>query len=130
MSSANACGSSKRVPGSRPATLRNSLSPWTRPLSTLPKLPGPLALPPISTLAAPVPSFQLLPRDIGTSETHGFRPAQCGPNEQKLPARVGSDFWSEIPRPIERNAVAGSVCRTARPGASFRRRPLWPPLLL
>jgi hypothetical protein len=41
MSSTNACGSSKRVPGSRPATLRNSLSPCTRPsihLATLPDL--------------------------------------------------------------------------------------------
>jgi hypothetical protein len=31
MSSTNACGSSKRVPGSRPATLRTSRSPCTRP---------------------------------------------------------------------------------------------------
>ena len=43
MSSTNACGSSKRVPGSSPAILRNSLSPWTRPSIHPPKPPGLLA---------------------------------------------------------------------------------------
>jgi hypothetical protein len=56
MSSTNACGSSKRVPGSRPAALRNSLSPCTRPSIHLAHTSWPCRLPPISTLATPVPS--------------------------------------------------------------------------
>lgn len=54
MSSTNACGSSKRVPGSRPATRRNSLSPWTRPSIHRAQTSWPPRLPPISTLATPV----------------------------------------------------------------------------
>ena len=50
-SSTNACGSSKRVPGSRPATRRNSLSPWTRPSIHRAQTSCPPRLPPISTLA-------------------------------------------------------------------------------
>jgi hypothetical protein len=51
MSSTNACGSSKRVSGSRPATLRNSLSPCTAPSIHLAHTSRPARLPPISTLA-------------------------------------------------------------------------------
>jgi hypothetical protein len=58
MSSTNACGSSKRVPGSRPAALRNSLSPCTRPSIHLAHTSWPCRLPPISTLATPVPSLR------------------------------------------------------------------------
>src|SRR5829696_3764859 len=57
MSSTNACGSSKRVPGSSPAILRNSRSPWTRPPIHLAQTSWPSRLPPISTLATPVFSF-------------------------------------------------------------------------
>ena|SRR5215217_6984604 len=60
MSSTNACGSSKGVPGSSPAILRNSLSPWTRPSIHLAQTSWPSRLPPISTLATPVFSFTSL----------------------------------------------------------------------
>ena len=63
-SSTNACGSSKRVPGSRPATLRNSRSPCTSPSIHLAHTSWPCRLPPISTLATPIPSF-VRQRDIG-----------------------------------------------------------------
>jgi hypothetical protein len=106
MSSANARASSKRVPGSRPATLRNSLSPCTRPSIHLAHTSWPSRL----------PQFLLWPRwpffhvggvfEILARAEVAWRFALPRGRGQTLPATVGSDFWSEIPRPIERNAGA------------------------
>ena len=50
----------KRVPGSSPAILRNSLSPWTRPSIHLAHTSWPSRPPPISTLATPGLSLRSL----------------------------------------------------------------------